>query len=54
MILDEIVLHNFGPFRGRHRANLTRHSEKKTIVLIGGNPSPEEQVLKGINATNWR
>lgn len=36
MILDEIVVHNFGVFCGKHRADLSVKSEKKPIVLIGG------------------
>ena len=36
MILDELVLHNFGVYRGRQALKLTPPSKKKPIVLIGG------------------
>lgn len=36
MIFDEIVLHNFGIFRGRQTIKLTPPSKEKPIVLIGG------------------
>lgn len=36
MIFDEIVLHNFGTFRGRQTIKLTPPSKEKPVVLIGG------------------
>ena len=35
MILDEIILHNFGVYRGRHSFVLTPESASKPIILIG-------------------
>ncbi len=36
MIIDELVVHNFGPFAERHRVTLTPPSPEKPIVLFGG------------------
>jgi DNA sulfur modification protein DndD len=36
VIFDEIVLHNFGLYRGRHTILLTPPSPDKPVVLIGG------------------
>ncbi len=36
MIIDEIVLHNFGVYKGRQSINLTPVSEQKPIILFGG------------------
>lgn len=36
MIFDEIVVHNFGVFRGRQSIKLTPESPKKPIILFGG------------------
>lgn len=36
MIFDEIVLHNFGLYRGRHVVHLSPPSPRKPVVLIGG------------------
>lgn len=36
MILDEIVLHNFGLYHGRHTVRLTPPSPQKPVILIGG------------------
>lgn len=35
MILDELVLHNVGVFRGRHSFNLTPPKSSKPVVVIG-------------------
>jgi DNA sulfur modification protein DndD len=36
MIIDEIVLHNFGVYKGRQSINLTPVSAQKPIILFGG------------------
>lgn len=36
MILDELVLHNFGVFRGRQQVRLTPVSAERPITLFGG------------------
>ncbi len=36
MILDRIVLHNFGPYLGRHEIELGSNPPKKPVVLFGG------------------
>lgn len=36
MIFDEITLHNFGAYSGKHTITLTPKSKKKPIILIGG------------------
>lgn len=36
MILDEIVLHNFGLYQGRQAVRLTPPSPSKPVILIGG------------------
>lgn len=36
MILDEITLHNFGPYEGTQSVELTPPARNKPIVLIGG------------------
>jgi len=36
MIIDEIVLENFGVYKGRQAINLTPVSEEKPIILFGG------------------
>ena len=36
MIIDRIVLHNFGVFAGRHSLELSPPSETKPLVLVGG------------------
>jgi DNA sulfur modification protein DndD len=36
MILERIVLHNFGPYLGRHEIELAPSSPKKPVVLFGG------------------
>jgi len=36
MIIDEIVIHNFGIYRGRHSIVLTPFSKKRPVILFGG------------------
>jgi DNA sulfur modification protein DndD len=36
MIFTELVMHNFGIYRGRHTVDLTPHSREKPILLFGG------------------
>ena len=36
MILERIILHNFGPYLGRHEIDLTPNPPKKPVVLFGG------------------
>lgn len=36
MTFDEIVLHNFGLYKGRHQIGLTPKGPNKPVVLIGG------------------
>lgn len=36
MLIREIVLHNFGGYRGRHRINVTPPSPDKPVILFGG------------------
>ena len=36
MIFDELVIHNFGIYKGRHQILLSPKSPKKPIVLFGG------------------
>lgn len=36
MIIDDITLHNFGAYRGRHTAILTPPDKARPLVLIGG------------------
>src|ERR1051325_3601018 len=36
MILDELVLHNFGLFRGRQSIPLAPPSPEKPIIIFGG------------------
>lgn len=36
MILDEVVLHNFGVYRGRQTIQLTPPSTKQPVILFGG------------------
>jgi DNA sulfur modification protein DndD len=49
LILDELVLHNFGVYRGRHTFTLTPESKEKPIVLIGAqNGAGKTTFLEGL------
>lgn len=49
MILDELVLHNFGVYRGRHHIALTPPSPQRPVVLFGGlNGGGKTTLLDGI------
>jgi DNA sulfur modification protein DndD len=49
MTLDEIVLTNFGVFRGEQRAVLTPPSKKKPVILFGGlNGGGKTTLLEGL------
>jgi len=49
VILDELVLHNFGVYRGRQRFELTPQSPDRPIVLIGAqNGSGKTTFLEGL------
>jgi DNA sulfur modification protein DndD len=50
VILDEVVLHNFGVYGGRHAITLTPPSPKKPVVLFGGlNGGGKTTLLDGLN-----
>lgn len=49
MILDELVLENFGVFRGRNVLSLTPPSPRKPIVVVGGmNGAGKTTLLDGV------
>ncbi|MBZ0235621.1 MAG: DNA sulfur modification protein DndD [Deltaproteobacteria bacterium] len=49
MILDELVLHNFGVYRGRQGISLTPPSPQKPVVLFGGlNGGGKTTLLDGL------
>lgn len=62
MILERIVLHNFGPYLGRHEIELAPKSAKKPVLLFGGMNgggktsllTALQLVLYGRQAASWR
>src|SRR5690349_1984805 len=36
MLLEEVVVHNFGAYRGRHTLALSPPTPEKPVILIGG------------------
>lgn len=49
MILDELVLHNFGVYRGRQSINLTPISNQRPVILFGGlNGGGKTTLLDGL------
>ena len=49
MILDELVLHNFGVYRGRQQFNLTPEGPERPIILVGAqNGSGKTTFLEGL------
>lgn len=52
MIFEEIVLHNFGIYKGRHVVKLTPPSPLKAIILLGGlNGSGKTTLLDALQLT---
>lgn len=62
MILERIVLHNFGPYLGRHEIDLAPKPPKKPVILFGGmNGGGKTSLLTGLQlalygrqASVWR
>lgn len=49
MILDQLILHNFGVYRGRHVFELTPKSKDRPVILIGAlNGSGKTTFLEGL------
>src|SRR5262245_33986525 len=50
MIFNELRLHNFGVYKGRHTLELTPLSSKKPVVLIGAlNGSGKTTILEALH-----
>jgi len=50
VILDEVILHNVGPFRSRNILTLTPESHRKPITLVGGlNGNGKTTILDSIH-----
>ena len=52
MVIEEIVLDNFGIYKGHHVVKLTPHSPQKPIILLGGlNGSGKTTLLDALQLT---